>query len=527
MADAITHLNAGRTRIEWLSQLKTEYKPKKQFRRTSIICTIGPKTNSVEKINMLRRAGLNVVRMNFSHGSYEYHQSVIDNARQAEKEQAGRPVAIALDTKGPEIRTGNTPGDEDIPISAGSELNITTDDKYATASDNKNMYVDYKNITKVIEAGRTIFVDDGVLAFEVLEVVDDKTIRARAINNGKISSKKGVNLPKTDVDLPALSEKDKADLRFGVKNGVDMVFASFIRRGSDITAIREVLGEEGKDIQIIAKIENQQGVNNFDEILKETDGVMVARGDLGIEIPPAQVFIAQKMMITKCNIAGKPAICATQMLESMTYNPRPTRAEVSDVGNAVLDGSDCVMLSGETAKGNYPKEAVTLMHETCLLAEVAIPYVNAFDELRSLAPRPVPTTETCAMAAVSASLEQNAGAILVLTTSGTTARLISKYRPVCPILMVTRNARASRYSHLYRGVYPFMFPEPKPDFNKAPWQEDVDKRLKWGITEAVKLGVLNKGDPVVCVQGWRGGMGHTNTLRIVPAEEDLGLDLSA
>ncbi|TKX20166.1 pyruvate kinase [Elsinoe australis] len=527
MADAITHLNAGRTRIEWLSQLKTEYKPKKQFRRTSIICTIGPKTNSVEKINMLRRAGLNVVRMNFSHGSYEYHQSVIDNARQAEKEQAGRPVAIALDTKGPEIRTGNTPGDEDIPISAGSELNITTDDKYATASDNKNMYVDYKNITKVIEAGRTIFVDDGVLAFEVLEVVDDKTIRARAINNGKISSKKGVNLPKTDVDLPALSEKDKADLRFGVKNGVDMVFASFIRRGSDITAIREVLGEEGKDIQIIAKIENQQGVNNFDEILKETDGVMVARGDLGIEIPPAQVFIAQKMMITKCNIAGKPAICATQMLESMTYNPRPTRAEVSDVGNAVLDGSDCVMLSGETAKGNYPKEAVTLMHETCLLAEVAIPYVNAFDELRSLAPRPVPTTETCAMAAVSASLEQNAGAILVLTTSGTTARLISKYRPVCPILMVTRNARASRYSHLYRGVYPFMFPEPKPDFNKAPWQEDVDKRLKWGITEAVKLGVLNKGDPVVCVQGWRGGMGHTNTLRMVPAEEDLGLDLSA
>ncbi|KAF4549693.1 Pyruvate kinase [Elsinoe fawcettii] len=527
MADALTHLNAGRTRVEWLSQLNTEYKPKKQFRRTSIICTIGPKTNSAEKINMLRRAGLNVVRMNFSHGSYEYHQSVIDNTRQAEKEQAGRPVAIALDTKGPEIRTGNTPNDEDIPISAGTELNITTDDKYATASTNENMYVDYKNITKVIEAGRTIFVDDGVLAFEVLKVVDDKTIRARAINNGKICSKKGVNLPKTDVDLPALSEKDKADLRFGVKNGVDMVFASFIRRGSDITAIREVLGEDGKDIQIIAKIENQQGVNNFDEILKETDGVMVARGDLGIEIPPAQVFIAQKMMITKCNIAGKPVICATQMLESMTYNPRPTRAEVSDVGNAVLDGSDCVMLSGETAKGNYPKEAVTLMHETCLLAEVAIPYVNAFDELRSLAPRPVPTTESCAMAAVSASLEQNAGAILVLTTSGTTARLISKYRPVCPILMVTRNARASRYSHLYRGVYPFVFPEAKPDFSKNPWQEDVDKRLKWGIMEAIKLGVLNKGDPVVCVQGWRGGMGHTNTLRIVPAEEDLGLDQDA
>lgn len=277
-------------------------------------------------------------------------------------------------------------------------------------------YVDYKNITKVIEKGRTIYVDDGVLSFEVLEVTDDQTLKCRCMNNGKISSRKGVNLPKTDVDLPALSEKDKNDLLFGVKNNVDMIFASFIRRKEDVLAIREVLGEKGKGIQIISKIENQQGVNNFDEILKVTDGVMVARGDLGIEIPPAQVFIAQKMMITKCNIAGKPAICATQMLESMTYNPRPTRAEVSDVGNAVVDGADCVMLSGETAKGNYPEESVKMMHETCLLAEVAIPYVTAFDELRKVVSTPVPTAESCAMAAVSASLEQGAGAILTLTT---------------------------------------------------------------------------------------------------------------
>lgn len=286
-------------------------------------------------------------------------------------------------------------------------------DSYLTSY---NRYVDYKNITKVITAGKLIFVDDGVMSFKVLEVVDDKTLRVKCLNSGIISSKKGVNLPGTDVDLPALSEKDIQDLQFGVKNKVDMIFASFIRRGSDIKHIRNILGEEGKEIQIIAKVENQQGVNNFDEILEETDAVMVARGDLGIEIPAPKVFIAQKMMIAKCNIKGIPVICATQMLESMTYNPRPTRAEVSDVANAVLDGADCVMLSGETAKGNYPKEAVTMMHETCLLAEVAIPYVSVFDELRNLAPRPADTVESIAMAAVSASLELNAGAILVLTT---------------------------------------------------------------------------------------------------------------
>jgi pyruvate kinase len=522
-ATAMEHLSLN-TKIQWLSELNTEFKPTKNYRRTSIICTIGPKTNSVAAINKLRTAGLNVVRMNFSHGSYEYHQSVIDHAREAEKVQKGRQIAIALDTKGPEIRTGNTVGDKDLPISAGTELNITTDPKYATACDEKNMYVDYKNITKVIEPGRIIYVDDGVLAFDVISIPDEQTIRVRARNNGKISSKKGVNLPNTDVDLPALSEKDKADLRFGVKNNVDMVFASFIRRGEDITSIRKVLGEDGKHIQIIAKIENRQGLNNFAEILKETDGVMVARGDLGIEIPAAEVFAAQKKMIAMCNIAGKPVICATQMLESMIYNPRPTRAEISDVGNAVTDGADCVMLSGETAKGDYPNEAVKEMHETCLKAENTIAYVSHFEELCSLAPRPVSVTESCAMAAVRASLDLNAGAIIVLSTSGDSARLLSKYRPVCPIFMVTRNASASRYGHLYRGVYPFYFPEQKPDFTKVNWQEDVDRRIRWGIGEAINLKVLSKGETVVVVQGWKGGMGNTNTLRVIKAEpEDLGL----
>lgn len=233
---------------------------------------------------------------------------MIDNTRLAEKSESGRPLAIALDTKGPEIRTGNTIGDADIPIAAGHLLTITTNDKYATRCDDNIMYIDYKNLPRVIEKGRIIYVDDGVLSFEVLDIPDDQTVKVRCLNNGKISSKKGVNLPKTDVDLPPLSEKDIQDLQFGVRNGVHMVFASFIRRGSDVVAIRKVLGEAGKEIKIISKIENQQGVNNFDEILKETDGIMVARGDLGIEIPASQVFVAQKSMIARCNLAGKPVI---------------------------------------------------------------------------------------------------------------------------------------------------------------------------------------------------------------------------
>ncbi|KAM5350584.1 hypothetical protein ACJ41O_007089 [Fusarium nematophilum] len=522
-ATAQDHLEFG-GKISWLASLNTAYRPQRNYRRSSIICTIGPKTNSVDAINRLRDAGLNVVRMNFSHGSYEYHKSVIDHARESESSHDGRNVAIALDTKGPEIRTGNTPNDEDIPISVGHVMNITTDEAYATASDAENMYVDYKNITKVIEPGRIIYVDDGVLAFDVLSIDDEQTIKVQARNNGFICSKKGVNLPNTDVDLPALSEKDKADLKFGVENGVDMVFASFIRRAQDIRDIREVLGDQGKNIQIISKIENRQGLNNFKEILEETDGVMVARGDLGIEIPAAEVFAAQKKLIAMCNLAGKPVICATQMLESMIKNPRPTRAEISDVGNAITDGADCVMLSGETAKGSYPAEAVKEMHEACLKAENTIPYVSHFEEMCTLVKRPVSTVESCAMAAVRASLDLGAGGIIVLSTSGESARMLSKYRPVCPIFMVTRNPTTSRFAHLYRGVYPFLFPEAKPDFTQVNWQEDVDRRIKWAVNNALELKVLTPGDTVVVVQGWKGGMGNTNTLRIVKADpEHLGI----
>ncbi|KAI8146837.1 pyruvate kinase [Fennellomyces sp. T-0311] len=467
--------------------------------------------------------------MNFSHGSYEYHQSVIDNTRKSTELYPGRPVAIALDNKGPEIRTGNMRDNIELPISAGHEMIFSVNEEYKDICDDQVMYLDYKNLPKVIEPGKMIYVDDGVLSFDVLEI-DGDDIKVRARNDGRLCAHKGVNLPGTDVDLPALSEKDKADLRFGVDNKVDIVFASFVRRGQDVKDIREVLGHDGRHIKIISKIENHQGVMNFDEILKETDGVMIARGDMGIEIPLERVFIAQKMMITKCNLAGKPVICATQMLESMTFNPRPTRAEVSDVANAILDGADCVMLSGETAKGNYPVEAVKTMHDICRLAEEVLCYPATFNELRSLTVLPTETTETVACAAVSAAHEQNAGAIVVLTTSGNSARFLSKYRPHCPIIVITRNPQTARQVHLYRGCFPFLYPKASSQYasqflspsaahlspaDVQPWQEDVDTRLMWGMEQAIRYGLLQHGKPVVAVQGWKGGLGNTNTLRVL------------
>ncbi|KAF7306822.1 Pyruvate kinase [Mycena indigotica] len=531
-----------RSQLEWSSALSINNIPlpteeNKFLRKTAIIATIGPKTNTVEKLSELRRAGVNVVRMNFSHGSYEYHQSVIDNTRKmVAADPSGRPVAIALDTvsyvwsawqelkndvkqqKGPEIRTGLTRDGIDYPIKAGHEFIISTDLKYAENCDDKVMFVDYANLPKVTAPGKLIYVDDGILSLLVLSI-DGTSVHVRTLNNGNISSRKGVNLPKTDVDLPALSEKDKQDLLFGVKNGVDMIFASFIRRAQDVKDIRTVLGPDGADIKIIVKIENEQGVDNFDEILAETDGVMVARGDLGIEIPASQVFLAQKMMIAKCNIIGKPVIVATQMLESMTYNPRPTRAEVSDVANAVLDGADCVMLSGETAKGSYPIQSVLMMAETCMLAESAICYPPLYAELTAIQKRPTATSETVAIAAVAAASEQNASAILVLSTSGNTARLISKFRPKVPIITVTRNQQTSRQIHLHRGCYPFWYPEPR-GVQDHQWQTDVDNRIRFGMRNALALKIITPGTTVIAVQGWRSGSGKSNSLRILTVPVD-------
>ncbi|KAI9278665.1 pyruvate kinase [Phascolomyces articulosus] len=497
--------------LQWLAATDWNIQPK-AVRKTSIICTIGPATNNKEKLVELMDAGMNIVRMNFSHGDYSYHESVLGNARAAAAERPEKALAIALDTKGPEIRTGDMRDGKDAKIVKGQDIIITTDEQFKELCDDKIIYLDYKNITQVIEVGKTVYVDDGTLSFQVLEKHDNH-LKVRALNNGTLSSKKGVNLPGTPVDLPALSEKDKRDLEWGVAHGVDMIFASFIRQAQDVKHIRKVLGANGKNIKIICKLENHQGCENFDEILNETDGIMIARGDMGIEIPCERVFVAQKMMIAKCNLVGKPVACATQMLDSMTYNPRPTRAEVSDVANAVLDGADLVMLSGETAKGAYPVETVLTMARTCELAESVICYPPLFNELRTLTPWPTDTTETIACAAVSAAAEQNAGAIIVLSKSGHTARLASKYRPSQPIIVVTRNEETARQAHLNRGVFPFIHLE-EPLEN---WQDDVECRIRYGIKHGKLAGLLRSNESVIVVQGWKGGLGNTNTIRVLIA----------
>lgn len=502
----------ARTTREFISNLDINSNPP-VVRGTGIVCTIGPACQTVEKLKELMEKGLNIARLNFSHGSYEYHQQTIDNVREAAASMFPHTVGIALDTKGPEIRTGNMKNGGEISYVKGQDLKISCDPALKELCDQDNQYLEYPALVKSVKVGSDIVIADGNFLLKVKEIVDDKTIMAEVLNNATIGSRKNCNLPGAVIDLPAVSEKDKKDIEFAVKNRLDMVFASFIRKRQDVLDVRAALGEDGQYVKIISKIENHEGIVNINEILEVTDGIMVARGDMGMEIPLQKVFIAQKMIIARCKSLAKPVICATQMLESMIKNPRPTRAEITDVGNAVVDGADCVMLSGETASGAYPVEAVSIMHKICREAASCVFRRRWYDEQKNISDIVDVTTGT-AIAAVGASFKTNAAAIITLTTTGETAWLMSSFHPKSPIIMVTRNGHTSRIAHLYNNIFPLEYKQERLE----KWTDDVDARLEFAVQKGRDMGFIKTGSHVIFVVGYQPGSSTTNTMQILRVE---------
>ena len=476
----------------------------KGMKKTKIVCTLGPASQSEEVLTQLVENGLNVCRFNFSHGSHEEHKERFDMAKKV-REKLNKPVAILLDTKGPEIRTGNF-SDPEVLLEEGKKFTITMEE---VVGNKEICTVSYKGLAKDVKTGDTILIDDGLVGLRVEEVKGEE-IHCIVENSGIVKNHKGVNVPGVKINLPAITDKDISDIEFGISQGIDYIAASFVRKASDVLAIREILERnKATDIQIISKIENQEGVDNIEEILKVSDGIMVARGDLGVEIPTAEIPVVQKMIIKKCNELGKPVITATQMLDSMIRNPRPTRAEVTDVANAIYDGTDAIMLSGETAAGKYPVEAVKTMADIAKRIEQTLNYNEI---LMNKKLNGVNVTDAISHATCTTSIDLKASAILTSTSSGHTARMVSKFRPECPIIAATNDEKVMRRLALTWGVYPIISKE----------ATNTDEVIENSITAAKEASYLQNGELVVITAGVPVGVsGTTNLIKVHVVNEEI------
>ena len=470
------------------------------MRKTKIICTLGPAVDNEEAMKRLLTLGMNGARFNFSHGSHESHFATLERLRAA-MEETGLSAALILDTKGPEIRI-KTFAEGFAELHSGDSFVLHTDDVIGSS---EGISVTYPKLGEDVSVGSTILIDDGLISMRV-ESISENAISCRVENGGRLSNNKSINIPGAAISLPALTERDRNDLRFAVEQGFDYIAASFVRSASDIAEIRACLDScGGKDIRIIAKIENQQGVDNLEEIARAADGVMVARGDLGVEIPAAKVPYIQKKMIKKCREMGKTVIVATQMLDSMIHNPRPTRAEVSDVANAVYDGTCCVMLSGETASGKYPFDSLKTMVDIVREAEEGMDYWKKFQKgLAASSNSGVSdaVTRTCCLMAS----DLGAAAILTATQSGYTARLISRFHPACPIIALSPVSRVCRQLNIVWGVQSFLSKE---------FSSTDEIFIRCGDT-ALEKGIVKRGETVVITSGVP--VGRSGTTNLIKAE---------
>lgn len=466
------------------------------LKKTKIVCTIGPASENPEILEQLINNGMNVARLNFSHGTHEEHLAKIKTIRRIRR-KLNVPVAIMLDTKGPEIRTGNFKVDE-IFLKPDDIFTLTTRD---VEGDQSIVSVSYDGLPDDVSVGSEIYIDDGLVQLEVIDIKDGTDVVCKALNNGILSDHKGVNLPGSKTNLPAITPKDVDDIKFGIENDIDIIAASFVRKKEDVYDIRKVLEDHGGEhIKIISKIESQEGVDNLDEIIEASDGIMVARGDLGVEIRTELIPLVQKEIIRKCNDAAKPVITATQMLDSMIRNPRPTRAETTDVANAIIDGTDCVMLSGETAGGKYPIEAVKTMRNICVTTELSDDfYQNIYDVKIKSANT---TTNSIARSTKNIAEELNAQAIISCTASGNTSRVISKFKPKTNIIAATISDRVARQLSIVWGVYPIVIQEAK----------ETDELIERAIVGALSEEYVKEGDLTVVTAGIPLGVSGTSNL---------------